>query len=74
MSIPISSSDSADWRLDFRLFGVPLTDPELCLDGCVGNDERRIRGGGLAPNRRKADRCISKDLALFIGYLGRNLL
>lgn len=97
MRTPISSSDSADWRLDIRLFGVPLTEPELCLDCWIGNEERRIRGGGLAPtirfrlnvivkryinkgwlhcipNRRKADRCISKDFVLFIGYLGRNRL
>lgn len=99
MRTPISSSDSADWRLDIRLFGVPLTEPELCLDGCVGNDDRRISGGGLAPtvrirsiyvtryldtwlgdliirlpNRRKVDRFISKDLWLWIGYLGRNRL
>lgn len=52
MRARISSSDSADWRLDIRVFGVPLIEPELCLDGCVGNDERRIRGGGLAPTIR----------------------
>jgi len=49
MTIPISSSDSADGRRVNRL-GVPQTDEVATCFACgVGNEERRMSGGGRAP-------------------------
>lgn len=50
VTTPISSSDSADGRRVDRLFGVPQWDEVAACFACgVGNEERRVSGGGRAP-------------------------
>jgi len=50
VTILISSSDSADWRRVSPLLGVPQRDEVEVFFACgVGNEERRISGGGRAP-------------------------
>lgn len=70
MTIPVSSSDSTDGRRVDRLLGVPQTDEVAACFACgVGNEERRIRGDGRAPEEQTIKQRFSFIVSLSFVYL-----